>query len=67
MPKFEITVERYFKPETVTLEIEATTRDEAEDLAITQARKNEELYFGERIGAEPSFEVSDIYGDDESD
>lgn len=62
MPKrmFYVQVERHFEVESVDLEIEAETQDEAEDKALAEARRDEAMLFGPRMAHTPSFEVVEI-------
>jgi hypothetical protein len=58
---YTVIVERCFESESVELEIEASSQDEAEDRAVATAKKNEGQYFGSRRGIATSFEVVEIY------
>jgi hypothetical protein len=57
MTKFEVRVVREVPDEEVTLEIEAETPEEAKRLALEDAKRNEDLYFG-------PIEVPALFADD---
>lgn len=59
MAKWEVEVTREIPEERTILEVEADTEEEAQRLAIEDAKKNEDLYFGPV--EDPYFEIIDIH------
>jgi hypothetical protein len=55
--QYEVRVYRRYDEEYVDLEIEATSEEEAKELAEKDAVANKSLYFGET--PEPSFDAQD--------